>query len=102
VHTALVQSFEATTSAFENMRAALDDHVPETILWMLVISAAVGAFALGRVQGIDGGREIAPTAIYMALAGVAVWVTLDLEQPRSGAVRLPIDALESVQESLHR
>ena len=102
VHTALVLKLSETTTSFEKRRAGLDDHVPPTILVMLLVTAAIGAFSLGRVQGVNRSRQPVPTAIFIILVGLAVYTTLDLDEARSGTVRVPVSALESVRASLQR
>lgn len=102
VHTALVMKLSETTTSFEKRRAALDDHVPPTILVMLLVTAAIGAFSLGRVQGVTHSRQPVPMAIFILLVGLAVYTTLDLDEARKGTVRVPVTALESVRASLQR
>jgi len=102
IHTALVMKLSEVTTTFEKRRAALNDHVPPTILVMLLVTAAIGAFSLGRVQGVNRSRQVLPTAIFILLVGLAVYTTLDLDDARSGTVRVPVSALESVRASLRR
>ncbi len=102
VHTALLMTYNATTTAFEHRRAALYDHVPLPILVMLLVTAAFTAFSLGRIQGVGRGRQPVSTVVFIALVGFALYTTLDLEQARSGLIKVPVGALQSVRASLVR
>lgn len=99
-HESLITAYNETTTAFEKSRAALRDHVPPTVPLMLAVSALVSAFCLGRVQGVARRRERGATTMFIALVALVFFVTLDLEQPRRGLVRVPTWALESVRSTM--
>lgn len=99
-HLALINTFNAATTAFQSRRAALRDHIPSTVIIMLGLSAGASAFCLGRAQGSQGRREHTLTALFLVLIALVFFVTLDLEQPRRGIVRVPTWALENVRGSL--
>jgi hypothetical protein len=100
VHTALVMTLNATTTGLENRIAALSDHIPPTVVLMLFVSAIMATFSVARVQGIGGPRQPLPMLVFITLVAVVIYVTLDLEQPRQGIVRVPTHALESVRSTL--
>lgn len=100
IHTALIAALNETTTAFEKRRAGLRDHVPATVPLMLGVSALASAFCLGRIQGVARRRERGATAMFISLVALVLFVTLDLEQPRRGLVRVPIWALESVRDGM--
>jgi hypothetical protein len=98
VHTPLVMNMNATTTAFERQRAALNDHVPQPILVLVILSSLVSAFSLGRRQATS--REYLSTILFIILVALVIFAILDLEQPRSGRVRVPVHALESLRATL--
>ena len=100
IHTALVMTLNGTTTGLENRIAALSDHIPPTIVLMLFISAIMASFSVARVQGLGGRRQPLPMLVFITLVAVVIYVTLDLEQPRRGIVRVPTHALESVRATL--
>jgi hypothetical protein len=100
-HHTLVATMNETTTAFENSQTTLYDHIPSTILVMLLVSALVGAFSVGRQQGTMGGRGL-PEALFIVLVALVVYTIVDLEQPTSGTARVPVRALESVRSVLPR
>lgn len=102
VHNALVGHLNAVTTALEKRLAARSDHVPGTILVMLLVSAIVGAFSIGRSQGIAGAWQPMSTSLFLGLVVLVIFVTIDLEQPRRGIVTVPVAALESVRANLTR
>jgi hypothetical protein len=100
VHTPLLTTLNAMTTSYENRRAALRDHLPLTVVLMLVLSASTSAFILGRTQGREGARQNLATALFVTLVTLVFFVTLDLEQPRRGIERVTTTALESVRSTL--
>lgn len=100
IHEELVSTLNEVTTAYERRLAASDDHLPLTVVLMLSVSAVVGAFSLGRIQGLTRRREIMPMAIFVVLVTLVFAVTLDLEQPRRGTIKVSVAALERVRATL--
>jgi hypothetical protein len=101
VHNVLVATLNSVTTAFERRRAARRDHLPVTILSMLMISTLMGAYVLGRMQRASGGRQPLPTALFIGLVSVVVFVIIDLEQPRRGVVRVWQAPFVELRDSLN-
>lgn len=99
-HTSLVISLNAVMTSYEVAQDGLRDHVPPTVMLMLLVSATSTAFSLGRIYGLTGERVPFVTAIFIVLVALVVFVILDLEQPRSGLVRVPVDSLLRVRSTL--
>jgi hypothetical protein len=88
VHNVLVATLNSVSTTFERRRSARRDHLPVTVLSMLLVSTLMGAYVLGRMQRASGGRQPLPTALFIGLVSVVVFVIIDLEQPRRGVVRV--------------
>jgi len=81
--------------------AALDRHLPSLVLVTLLIAAAVGVASLGYGCGLSGKRNLTLTTALSLLVSLALWVTIDLDYPRLGLVRVDQQALVDLRESLH-
>lgn len=99
-HTSLVIALNAVMTSYEVAQDGLRDHVPPTVMLMLLVSATSTGFSLGRIYGLTGERMPFVTAIFIILVALVLFVILDLEQPRSGIVRVPVDSLLRVRSTL--
>jgi hypothetical protein len=97
VHVALVNNLNAMTTAHENQLQGLRDHVPESIVAMLLAFGVFSTFTMGRL--VDGGRP-GPALAYITLVAMVFWVTLDLEMPRRGLLRVSQQPMEEVAAQL--
>ncbi|AKU93763.1 hypothetical protein AKJ09_00427 [Labilithrix luteola] len=99
-HTSLIMALNAVMASYEVAQDGLRDHVPATVVLMLLVSATSTAFSLGRIYGLTGERVPFVTAVFIVLVALVVFVIFDLEQPRSGIVRIPVDSLLRVRSTL--
>jgi hypothetical protein len=66
------------------------DHVPGSIILVLVVFGVFSAYTMGRLRDTEHraaggmGRIVA----YAVLVGLLFFVTIDLEQPRRGLLRV--------------
>lgn len=104
VHPPLVSAFNEMTDAAERRHNRLREHVPESIIFMLVLFGAFAAYTMGRLRDARpcavGGR--ARIVAYALLVGLVFFVTIDLEQPGRGFLRaspLPMEELRSALSS---
>ena len=76
--------------------AAANKHIPYLVLALLVACSALALGVMGYGCGV-AGRLRAPLTYSLAfLIGTALWVTIDLDYPRRGVIRLndaPLEAL---------
>lgn len=83
-------------------RAALENHVPETVLHLL---AGVALLALGFIAyayGLTGRSRHSAAVIYALLIAAVLTVIVDLDRPRSGFIRVSEDSMVRLQASLER
>jgi hypothetical protein len=68
--------------------AAGRKHLPLLVMGLLIACSALAVGVIGYGSGI-GGRRRAPLTIPLAiLIATALWITIDLDHPRAGMLRL--------------
>lgn len=95
-----IESLNAMVDINEQRRAALDNHVPELVIHLLfaVAVSALGFLAYG--YGVGGRRRHASTAILAVIIALILTTILDLDQPRSGLIRVREDSMLRLKSSL--
>jgi hypothetical protein len=65
---------------------AIENRLPASIAVLLIISSLVATMLVGREQGFENTSETAATLSFILMVTLAVYVTLDLNQPQRGMV----------------
>lgn len=101
---ALADRYIGTLSAFESDRFrrnfAIDFHVPEPIIWFLIIIAMLGAGACGYANGL---HQVAnPVMRVTLLLGIllTIFIIIDLDRPHGGIVRVNQSPMGRLAEQL--
>jgi hypothetical protein len=97
-----VQSMNDVITVGDKRRAALDNHVPETVLHLLAGVALVTLGFIAYGYGLSGGPRHAASVIFALLIAAVLTVIVDLDRPRSGFIRVGEDSMVRVQETLTR
>jgi hypothetical protein len=95
----LANTLNNVTSNQAARLAAYRDRLPTSIVFLLYTCAIITALLIGREQGVEGSIDLAGTLCFIVLVSIAVYVTLDLNRPESGRIRVsqePIEHLLSV------
>lgn len=82
----------------EKRQVALENHVPEAVVWLLFLVAATGMGFIGYEYGLKGRRRHAATAIFALLIAVVLTVILDIDRPRRGLIQVSQASLLRLQE----
>jgi hypothetical protein len=90
----LVNTFNGVTSSHAARLAAGRDRLPESIVGLLFLAAVVAVLLVGRQQGAAREREWVATIGFVILVSMAVWVTLDLNQPQRGLITVSQEPLQ--------
>jgi len=61
-------------------------HVPQPILFVIVVTAAIGIGLIGYDNGLVRRRFFALSSAFAAVLAAALWMTIDLDRPRHGFV----------------
>ncbi len=80
--------------------AALDNHVPEPVLHLLLIVAMGAIGFVSYMNGLTGHRRHGSTFIIAFLIGVVLLIILDFDRPRMGFVRIDEESMLRLQSSL--
>jgi cellobiose-specific phosphotransferase system component IIC len=92
----LVNTFNEVTSSHATRLAARRDRLPTSIVLMLLLSAILSVFLVGRQQGASGERDFTGTLGIIALVALVVWVTLDLNQPYRGMITVSQEPMQRI------
>ena len=92
----LANTLNSVTSNQASRLAAYRDRLPTSIVFLLYSCAIVSALLIGREQGVDGSTDVAGTVCFIVLVSIAVYVTLDLNRPESGRIRVSQEPIEQL------
>lgn len=98
----LVNTLNALTSSHASRLAAARDRLPLSVILMLVISAMVLMALMGWQQGDSNERHPAATIGFALLVCMVVWVTLDLNQPQQGWIRVSQEPFEQLLKGMEK
>lgn len=79
---------------------AMGNHVPETILILLVLVAALTMAVTGYSSGLRGKRLKALRFILVLLVAATLTVIIDLDRPRRGLIRVSESGMSELQQQL--
>lgn len=96
----LTNTLNEVTSATASRLAAYDEVLPWSITVLLLLSAVVPSFLMGRLQAISGKPRISGVLFFVVLVTLVIFVTMDLSQPRRGLIRVNREPFERVLLSM--
>ncbi|WP_052962020.1 DUF4239 domain-containing protein [Pseudomonas fluorescens] len=98
----VIQSLTDIYNVNEKRRAEQDNHVPATVINLLFV-VAIGALGfIAYSYGLGHRRRHGSTAIFAILIAMVFTIILDLDQPRSGFIRVGEESMLRLQEDLNR
>jgi hypothetical protein len=102
VHPSLVDALNGVMEAADRRLYRVRAHVPGSIVLMLVLFGVFAAYTMGRLQDAPRGEAGGPARLmaYAVLVGLVFFVTIDLEQPRRGLLRVSQAPMEDLRSSL--
>ncbi|MBI3410273.1 MAG: DUF4239 domain-containing protein [Planctomycetes bacterium] len=98
----LVNTFNNLTSNHASRLAAARDRLPPSIVLLLSLSAVIAVVLVGWQQGATGKTHPAATIAFVGLLCMIVWVTLDLNQPQQGLIRVSQEPLERLLRGMQK
>lgn len=78
--------------------AAMENHVPEIILLLLIVVAAMTIAITGYSSGLNQVRLSVARFVLIALTSLTLIVIIDLDRPKRGFIKLNEKAMLSVQQ----
>jgi len=98
----VIQSLTDVYNVNEKRRTALDNHVPATVINLLFV-VAIGALGfIAYSYGLGHRRRHGSTTLFAILIAMVFTLILDLDQPRSGFIRVGEESMLRLQEDLNR
>jgi hypothetical protein len=96
----LVQAYNAMCDITTARHAARQARLPAEVLVLLAFYCSASAGLLGFTIGRADRRNLISSVLFFALLAAAYITTLDLDNPRSGAILVPQEELEAVAKGL--
>ena len=97
---ALTNTLNEVTSSNASRLAAFEEKLPWSIVVLLFLSSLVPAFLIGEKQGLSKKVHLSGSISFIGLVTLVIFVTLDLNQPRRGLIRVSQESLERVIQSM--
>ncbi len=78
--------------------AALRNHVPESVLMMILVVALATLAVTGYVSGLTGGRSLVASLVLSTVVAVVVFVILDFDRPYRGVITVSQQTMLDVRD----
>lgn len=82
--------------------AALDNHVPASVLLLLFAAAMAAIGMIGYCNGIAGHRVSVATGMLIVLFALTLFVIVDLDRPRRGLIRVSQISMTELKKGLDK
>jgi uncharacterized membrane protein len=96
----LTNTLNNVTSATAAHHAANQELLPGIIVVLLLLGSVVPAFLMGLHQGVSHKAHLSGTFSFVVLVTLVTFVTLDLNQPARGLIRVNNESLERQIQSM--
>lgn len=95
-----IQSLNELIDTSATRNAALNRHVPEIVLLLMLATIVLTAATVGHASGIAGHRVTLSAFVLLILFAVVVYLIIDLDRPRRGAIQVSHESMLSLQQSI--
>lgn len=97
-----IQSLNEMIDLHETRIAALENHVPESVLLLLFVMGLAAMAMVGYGCGLGNRRNLFSISILSIFIAFVILVILDLDRPRRGAIRVGQKSMTDLRDSLNR
>jgi uncharacterized membrane protein (Fun14 family) len=80
--------------------AAMENHVPESVLLLLILVALLAAMLVGYGCGLAKRRHLLSTSIVALLIGIVIIAIIDLDRPTRGLIRVSQNSMSRLHDSM--
>lgn len=94
------QALNEMIDAFGVRQAALDRHVPEIVLFLLLGTLTLTASLVGYASGMAGQRASFATHVLVLLIVLLVFIIIDLDRPRRGLIEVRQDSMVTLRDAM--
>jgi len=95
-----IQSLNELIDASGTRMAANSRHVPEIVIFLMFATIVVSTATLGFASGIAGHRITLAAFVLMMLIALVVYLIIDLDRPRRGAIQVSQESMLSLQQTI--
>lgn len=95
-----VPSLNAMIDAHGKCVALVEDQVPESVLWLLLVVAMVATLLTGFAAGLTDVRNLLAGSLVSVLIGLVMLLIIDLDRPSRGQIRVSDANLRALRASM--
>lgn len=95
-----IQSLNELIDTSTTRNAALNRQVPEIVLFLMIATIVLTTATLGYASGIAGHRVTLAAFVLLILIALVVYLIIDLDRPRRGAIQVSHESLLSLQQTI--
>lgn len=96
------QSLNDVFDIREKRQVALDNHVPDAVLLLLLVVSIASHGLIGYGCGLAARRRLVPNALFALLVALVFTTILDIDRPRRGLIEVSQDSLIRLKAALER
>jgi hypothetical protein len=96
----LTNTLNNLTSSHASNVAAYREKLPWIIIVLLLLGSVVPTFLMGLHQGVAHKAHLSGIISFIVLVTLVIYVTIDLNQPARGLIRVSQESLERLVQSL--
>jgi hypothetical protein len=85
--------------ARDKRNAIFQQHIPESILFLMFIVFVTGGALMGYSSGLGSRRALIPAIIFTFLIVLVVFIIIDLDRPIRGIINVKMDNLFELKQS---
>jgi hypothetical protein len=97
-----VSSLNETIDLSTKEGAALSAHIPDIVILLLIALIVVTAGMLGTMFARIRQHAVAPRVVYAFALAIAIGLVFDLDRPQRGLIRVNLQAMQTLQQSMQR
>lgn len=97
-----VQSLNDVIDLHEKRLRAMENHVPEPVLYLVCTVAVAALGFIGHGRGLSGRRHFASTAFVSLLVALVLAVIVDLDRPRRGLIKVSQRSMVRLKETMEQ
>ncbi len=96
-----IQTLNEVLDGFDRSETELNIHVPELVIFLLVITFLITASIFGYASGTEGHRPTMAANIFLVIIVLLTFLIIDLDRPRRGLIRVSQQSLLVLQHSMN-
>jgi hypothetical protein len=98
----VTNTLNGVASADGSSLAAYRERLPWSIVLLLLLGAVVPAFLMGLQQGKSARPHLSGTVCFFLMVTLVIYVTLDLNQPGGGTIRVSEEPFARLLQSMEK